>query len=127
MSFDRAVHFAFLHYKLHFFSLAATFRIGRTPSLCSKTSEYARKHFSRAAGMDTCSPAGAVRQVGEDRPTTEQHSGGLLCLSSHLNHPLQCARAHRRGRLQVRIGSRKNRSDLLRDLVFDTRGSRMYQ
>lgn len=98
------VHFAFLHYQLHFFSFAVTFRTGRTPSLCSKTLEYARKHFSRAAGMDTCGPAGAVRQVREDRPTTEQRPGGLLRLSSHLDHPFQCARAHRCSRLQVCIG-----------------------
>lgn len=63
-----------------------------------------------------------MRQVGEDRPTTEQCLGGLLRLSSHLDHPLQCARARRRGCLQVRIGSRKNQWNLLRDLTRAVRG-----
>lgn len=106
------LHAAFLRYELHFFFLAETFQIGRTPSLCSKTSEYARKRLSRAAGMDTRGPAGAVRQVGEDRPTAEQQPGGLLRLSSHLDHPLQCARAHSRGRLQVRLQARERISGI---------------
>lgn len=129
MFFGHEIHFAFLRYQLHFFSLTATLRTGRTPSLCSKTSEYARKRFSRAAGMDTCSPAGAVRQVGEDRPTTEQRPGGLLRLSSHLDYSFQCARAYRRSRLQVRIGSKENSNLLLRGFFFilNACNSRTYQ
>jgi len=95
------MHFAISCYKLNFF--AETFRTGRTSSLCSKTSEYAKKRFNRVVSMDTCSPARTVRQVGEDRPTTEQYLSGLFRLSPRLHYSLQCSRTHCCGRLQVCI------------------------
>jgi len=81
------------------------FRISGTgvPSLCSKTSEYARQCSSRAASVDSCCPARTMRQIGEDRRAGKQRPGRLLCLPSCLDHPLRRTRTHRRGHLQVRI------------------------
>lgn len=58
-----------------------------------------------------------MRQIGEGRPATEQCPGGLLRLPSHLDYPLQSARALCRSRLQVRIGSKRKIDQIIRDFA----------